>query len=205
MRRLVPLVIAVVAGLVVLLDFFFSGRLLDAAGRQVVDWVTVVTAVALLLGAVSVAERHLRRVARRERGWHESLALLTSMLLVIAFGLAPGGGPSSPVVRWVFDYVYTPLNATIFALLAFFVVSAAYRAFRVASREATVMLFVAVVVLIGQAPLFASLWPGFPWLKDWLLQYPTTAAMRAIVIGVAVGVMATSLRVISGVDRYYLE
>ena len=205
MRRAVPLAVAVLAGVIVLLDYFFSSPILDSLGRQVVDWVTVVAAVALILGVVNVAQRHLHRIAERGRGWRESLALIASMLVVIGFGLAPGGGPSSPVVRWIFDYVYTPLNATIFSLLAFFVVSAAYRTFRVATREAAVMLAVAVLVLIGQAPLLASLWQGFPGIKDWVLQYPMTAAMRAIVIGVAVGVMATSLRVIGGVDRYYLE
>jgi hypothetical protein len=205
-RRIVPTIIAGIAGLIVLLDFFFTNTGLDELGRQIVDWVTVVVAVALILGIVNVLQRHARRVVERGRGWIESLALVASMLVVIGFGIAPSSaGPSDPTVRWIFDYVYTPLNATIFSLLAFFVVSAAYRAFRVATWEAFVMLAVAVLVLIGQAPVLASIWQGFPLLKDWLLQYPMTAAMRAIVIGVSVGAIATSLRVIAGVDRYYIE
>jgi hypothetical protein len=41
-------------------------------------------------------------------------------------------------------------------------------------------------------------------LQQWIMDVPQNAAKRAILIGAALGVMATGLRVILGIERSYL-
>ena len=107
--------------------------------------------------------------------------------------------------QFTFEFVYTPLAATIYALLAFYVASAAFRSFRAKNWLATLLLVSAVIVMIGRVPIGGMLWRGFPWLQEWVMTWPNTAGQRAIQMGAAVGVIASGLRIIFGIERPYLK
>ena len=116
-------------------------------------------------------------------------------------------------LTWIFDWIYMPLKSTLFALLAFFVASAAYRAFRLRSWEASLLLVAAFVVLIGRTPFGVML---TAWLPDmlhflrldelslWIMKVPNTAGWRSILIGISLGVVAMSLRLILGIEHAVL-
>jgi hypothetical protein len=57
------------------------------------------------------------------------------------------------VFDWVFQNMFVPLDATMFSLLAFYIASAAFRAFRARSFEATALLIAGCIVMIGRVPL----------------------------------------------------
>ena len=114
---------------------------------------------------------------------------------------------------WLYEYVFKPLQATTFAMLAFYVASAAFRAFRAKNVEAILLLGTAFIILLGRT--FAGVFMT-AWLPDWasglkienlsvyIMQVFNTAGGRAIMIGIALGVASTSLKVLLGVDRSYL-
>ncbi|MCX7017888.1 MAG: hypothetical protein WCK47_03810 [bacterium] len=104
-----------------------------------------------------------------------------------------------------FYNIYYPLAATIYSLLAFYVASAAFRAFRAKNLHATLLLIAAIIVMIGRVPIGGYIWKGFPWLQDWLMIWPNTAGQRAIQMGAAIGMIAMGLRVIFGIERPYLK
>ena len=112
--------------------------------------------------------------------------------------------------RWIYDQLYSPMSATMFALLAFFIASAAFRAFRIRTTEAALLAVAALLVMLGRVPIGNQLsgWLPEPLqlasIQDWIMNWPQTAAKRAILIGAALGVMATGLRVILGIERSYL-
>ena len=113
--------------------------------------------------------------------------------------------------RWLYDRVYMPMSATMFALLAFFIASAAFRAFRIRTLEAGLLAAAALIVMIGRVPLTNALMQWAPeWMRlqnvqEWVMDVPQNASKRAILIGAALGVMATGLRVILGIERSYLS
>ena len=71
---------------------------------------------------------------------------------------------------------------------------------------ALVLLAVALVVVLGQAPFSTTpeMFLLFD-IKEWIANYPMLAGMRAILIGVAFGAIGISLRVLLGFDRPYME
>jgi hypothetical protein len=198
------LVLAYVAGVISIIGFFTRGTFADWGGT-LAQWVAVLVGFALLVGLGNLIKVHVGRVFRREEGWYYSLIVVGSALAVLGLGLV-GGGPGTQSVAWVFEWIYQPLGAAVFSLLAFFLTTALFRSLRMRSREAMVMLVVALIVVIGQAPFSA----GSPLdivasVKDWLLDYPALAGIRAIILGVSFGAIGLSIRILLGFDRPYLE
>lgn len=197
--------ITIGVGLLILANFFVRNDLLSLVQQTLLDWAIILAAIALVLGVFNVIATHVRKIRNRLSGWVYSLFLLAAMGTVILLGLADARGPASPAVSWIFQYIQIPLQATIFSLLAFFVASAAYRAFRVRSLDTFIMLVVGLIVLLGQVPLGAAIWDKIASAKDWLLSYPSTGGARGIILGAALGAVLTGLRVLLGVDRPHAQ
>ena len=159
--------------------------------------------------------------------------------------------------KWMFDNIFTPLSATMFALLAFYVASASYRAFRARNLEATLLLLAGIIIMIGRVPIGSLIsswtimyllvliigilintyfknrklvfgwitlgligvtvlgssmgWPidqpavfYLPALQEWIYTVPNLAGARAIMIGIGLGVIVTSLRYIFGLEKSYI-
>ncbi len=202
--RIAPVVVATTAGLLVLADFFIDAAVVDALGLYLIRTASVVTAFALILGLTNVATVHFRKVVNRDKRWGYSVVLLGALAFTLTAGFLTGG-PGSVLMRRVFDSVLFPLEATIFSLLAFFLVAAVYRAFRVKSFESGLFVVFGIIVLLGQMPVGALLWDQLPIIKDWVLDVPALAGMRGILLGVGLGTAATGMRVLMGIDRPYAK
>jgi hypothetical protein len=192
--------VAVGVGLIVLLDFFIRNPILDALGAAFREWTIILTAFALLLGLVNLVGVHLQRViGPRERGVGYSVVVLVATALVAVTGLL-FGLPSAPM-GWIFDNLYVPLQGAFLSLVAFLLASAAYRALRARNVETLLLLLTALVVLLGQLPWTNALAGA----REWVLRVPSEAGVRGILLGVALGTLATGLRLIVGLDRPYSE
>ena len=202
--RTVSTVVAMTVGLLVLADFFVNSDSINALGLYLVRAASVVAAFALVLGMVNVLTVHLGKVYTRDRSWGYSMVLLGSMFLTLGVGFITGG-PASPQMQQLFEVVLFPLEATLFSLLGFFVVTAAFRAFRVKNFETGLFVTFAIIVLLGQVPIGAMLWDQLPVIKDWVLDVPALSGARGILLGVALGTVATGLRVLLGLDRPYVD
>jgi hypothetical protein len=207
MRRGLPSLIIVGVtigvGLVVLAHQFIVNPILDSVGGTLVEWASIVAAFAVLLGLFNVFGVHLQRIVRREgNGWSSAVILVTALLVLLL--VLPSGG-ASPQSAWIFQYLYQPLEASFLALLVFFIATAAFRALRARTWETALLVVAALIVLIGSAPAASLIAPQLVDLKDWVMNVPTVAGVRGILLGVALGIMGTGLRLITGIDRPYSE
>jgi hypothetical protein len=207
LKRMLPTAIAIAAGLFVLIALFTPIPLFDVIGTYLIDTAVILAAFALLLGVINVLRVHARKIQKGPPGSIYSFILIAAMLIVLIIGLPalPGrpAGPSQPIIQWIFENIQVPIQASLSALLVFFVVTAAYRLLLVRNLEATVMLVVVLIVLIGQVGL--GLVPVLPTLKDWILTVPTLAGVRGILLGVALGALLTGIRLLIGVERPYSD
>jgi hypothetical protein len=112
---------------------------------------------------------------------------------------------------WFFENVFIPLDSTMFSLLSFYIASAAFRAFRARSFEATALLISGCLVMLGRVPLGEQLALHFGQhsysltdVAGWILNNPNTAAQRGILLGVILSQIAISLRIIFGIERTYM-
>jgi hypothetical protein len=204
-KRIIPTVIAMAIGLIVLLDFFLDNLYLNALGQAFVDWAVILAAFALILGVLNLMIVHFKRIRHRKEGWGYSIVLIIALWAVLVPGVLDTAGPSGQWVSWVFNNVQYPLQAAIFALLAFFIISAAYRAFQVRRWESLFFVIAGLIVLLGATPLGRFIWDGFEGARDWVLAVPAMAGARGIILGVALATVITGMRLLLGIDRPYAE
>ena len=122
-------------------------------------------------------------------------------MAVLGVGWGIGDGS---VFNWIFTHAYLPLDATMFSVLAFFVASAAFRTFRARSVEAALLLIAALIVMLGRVPWGQLLVKPSPLIAEWVMSSPALGAKRAILLGVSLGGIAMSLRIILGIERSHL-
>ena len=207
LKRIVPTAIAIAVGVLVMVAVFGSIPLVDAVGVYLIDTAVIIAAFAFFLGLLNVVRVHGRKI--REGGANSlySFVLLVALLLVLALGLPPLGdqpsGPAQPAVQWMFQNIQLPVQAALSALLVFLMVTAGYRLTSHRNLESVVVLVVAVLVLLGQVA--AGLVPALVDVKDWILDVPTLAGVRGILLGVALGAVLTGLRLLLGVERPYSD
>lgn len=207
------------------------GCVLDARGRfesarnklqsdlepKVADYLVLLGWMAAFLGTINLFRHHGLVVLRRRPNWLYSSVFFLSLFFMlicsavfypksVAFVRLPDP------VHFAENFIADPLIATILGLLGFYITSAAYRAFRVKNIEATVMMLIAVFVMLGNVPALEPLTRNgllhtvfdqlhFPLWRDWIMNKGNAAVFRALNFGLAIGVVAMSIRIIFGIER----
>ena len=234
--------------------------------KDATQWYEIIAGFAAFLGVLNLMKLHFNKISYKKKNWEYSILTLLSFFIMIFFGFfyndsqAPFGShlkDEASTFYWIFNFIYLPLASTMFALLAFFVASASYRAFRIRNFEATLLLISGVVLMIGRVPIgslvpwyvvlsmyiifvfilighlikdkryyfisfiithiillaigFLFDWhsnsPSFlsiPSIQEWIFAVPATAGARAIMIGIALGTVAQSFRIITGREKTIL-
>ena len=213
MKREFPLFITAVIGLFMILSFFVPHQAVSVPADFLQQSAVIVVAFGYVLGGTNVLRVNFDGIYKRAPGWPYKVVLVVSLLAMVTVGAIEGRGFQGEATRftWMYNRVYSPMAATMFALLAFFIASAAFRAFRIRTLEAGLLATAALIVMIGRVPigLWLTRWAphglNLQDIQEWIMDIPQNAAKRAILIGAALGVMATGLRVILGIERSYLS
>lgn len=228
MKKNLPLLLVLFAGLIVITSEFIPHRPFSSINKTLEQWIMIISGFAMLLGQVSLIRVNSTKIKNKVKDWPFYLAGLISFATMLIVGALWGMeqtrgilGNGESIQAWLglkpfdylFEYVYQHLSATMFSLLAFYIASAAYRAFIIRSFESNLLMITAVIVILGRSSFGAMLtgWLpdslGFlhlPKLTDFIMEFPNSAAQRAIMISAALGIVGSSLRIILGIERSYL-
>jgi hypothetical protein len=171
------------------------------------NWYIGIITFFIFLGTFNLARSNLVKVKTRARDWPYSIVLIAALAVMLFAGFYKGRASTDEGQPFMYLYfnVQFPLEATMYSLLAFFVTSASFRAFRARNREAVFLLVAAVVIMLGRVPIGASIWKGFPDLTEWIMSYPNAAAKRGIRLGIELGLISMALRMILGIERSYMQ
>ena len=212
MRRQIPLMLCLVFGVVMIATQFSPHSFSQGIYKEVISWALIITPFALVFSTITLIQTHVIRIRRRTEHWQYSFIIFIGILMMMVIGVP--FGPQHPVFEWLFNNIQVPMDATMFSLLAFFIASAAYRAFRARTFEASLLLITALLVMLGNVPVGDLIWntvfSWLPWedgtsgMKQWILDNPNLSARRGIILGISLGVISQSIRIILGIERSYL-
>lgn len=211
MRRRIIFAATFIGGLFFLVTFFFGGLAPDAfkaADLSVGKVLQVIGAFALGMGLVSIGSVHGKRLIYKRKNWPYSLALFIGIATALVVGFVSHyAGDEGKGFWWnfnqrvIFEGLISPLGSSMFALLAFYMVSASFRAFRIRSAEAGLMMFSAVIVMLAQMPPAQIAIPQGVAFKQWILEVINMGAQRAILIGSGLAGLVVALRIWLGIER----
>ncbi len=222
LRRTLPLLVTFVVGSVMVASVFIPHAPFDEADDKFSSFFNIIAAIAFVLGGLNLLKIHGEKISRRSHHWQYNLVTVLAFVIMLGAGLyslvLPGTWKGTvqsqgSLFDWLYQATFNPLQSTMFSLLAFFVASASYRAFRAKTKEATLLLVSATIILVGRTPLghYLTFWLPeplqffhIPNLSGWILGIPNLAGQRAILIGIALGIISTSLKIILGLERSYL-
>jgi membrane-associated HD superfamily phosphohydrolase len=205
MKISISVAIAIAFGVIVLLGYFVDIPLLRLMTGVFLQYAAILAAVALLLGLVNLFSVHWRKAARKEKGNIYSVIVLISFgitALIVAYF-----GPTAEWSMWIFNNIQIPIETSLMALLVVILIFASIRLVRKRMNWFTlVFIGTALIMLLGSAPLFGVELPilhGPNGLRSIISQIPVTAGARGLLFGVALGTIATGLRILIGSDRPY--
>ena len=203
-------VIAIVFGVLVLLGYFLPKyKIISDLGGQLLQWAIFLAAFAMLVGILNLVSVHLKKISTRQRGAAYSAVLLLALVLTLALvslDLATdGNGPAGFWSLWLFNSIQIPIEISLLALLAIVLALTAARLLgRRPNTFTVIFLLTVVIVLLGAAPLYlvGEVLP-LNTLRGWATNLLAVGGARGLLLGVALGTIATGLRVLMGADRPY--
>ena len=266
-KRQLAIIVMMSMGFIALSGYFLNfSALREFTDKDAPQWYMIIAGFAAFLGCLNLLQLHIQKVISKQKNWQYSIFTLLGFLIMIIFAFiyknvdTPWGAhlkDEGSSFYWMYNFVYLPLGSTMFALLAFFVASASYRAFRIRNFEATLLLISGVLLMLGRVPvggiipwwlvlfmyisfifaiiaskikdkriffilflltnifglflgiqlqwnIFVPLFLSIPSIQEWIMAVPATAGSRAIMIGIALGIIAQSFRIITGRERSIL-
>lgn len=201
MKRRLPLFICFLFGLLMFAMYFSSHPLANKINLTIPVYWQIVFAFTLIIGIINYLRNNIEAINRKQDRPYR-LVSLAGFAIMPLVALIWGIGADTPFM-WLFENVQAPMQSTVFSLLAFFVASASFRGFRARSLPATILLVTALLILLSRTPL-GNVFDNLPDIADWVRNYPSMSARRAILVGIGLGSLTTSLRVIIGIERTWL-
>lgn len=194
--------VAIAVGLIVLLGYFLPIDILIGMRLALLDWAIIIASFALLVGVVNLIYVHWKKTTAAQTNSVYSVVLLFSLAVTII--VVGWFGPSHDISKWIFNYVQVPIEASLMALLAVILVYASARLLRRRLNAFSIIFIVTVlIVLFTATPLMGIELPFLNEFRTWVVRVPAVAGTRGILIGVALGIIATGLRILIGSDRPY--
>ena len=201
-RNPVYTAIAIGVGIVVLLGYFLQMDLLVNLRIVLLEWATILVAVALLVGIVNLFVVHFRKSAADQQNRINSIVLIISMTITLL--VAGWFGPTHTYSLWIFNYIQIPIEASLMAILTVMLIYAGIRLLRRKPNLLTIVFIAtAVIILLISGALFGIDIPGLSELRIWIGKVPAVAGARGILLGVSLGIVAAGLRILIGADRPY--
>jgi hypothetical protein len=199
-------------------------RILSDYAKNVSDYLLVVLTFALGLGWANLLGGMWKKLAGFRKDWFAALIFFLGVVTTLVIGFwyeevarvyaaqdpFAAGSPMhwlSSVWSVIRDDVNSSLVASVFSLLAFYMASAAYRAFKLKNIDGTLMMVAAFIIMLGNVPLgnfFTAKAPmnlQIPTWSMWIMNYINSPASRALNFGIAVGILAISLRLWLSIER----
>lgn len=228
MKTTVPLLIAFVVGFVMVISFFAppGENWLQQLAAELLVWGTIIGGFTFLLGTISTIRVNWKQVTMRKEGWQFNVVTVIAVFVMALPALWPRswapeailpllGRNEGSIYAWFFDHVTTPMSQTMFAMLAFYIATAAYRAFRARSTQSTLLLLTAALVMFWRVPMGEA---ALNWISHFLpdgmnlsslvntyiINGVNLSVQRGIIIGAAMGAATMALRVLLGIERSYL-
>lgn len=200
--RSTQLTILVISFLLVFIPYFINIPGLDWFSTKLMTIAAVTNAFTIGIAVYSQYKRSGRFIMEKRKGWIYHIYLVLLMIFMIFNGIVFGQHTGG--YDWLLKAVVTPLSSVIYGILAFYMASAGARAFRARSPQAALLLIAGLIVLLYQAPLTGSVFPGIEPAATYLTNTFGMSVARMFSISVCIGAIVLGVRMLTGKEVAFL-
>ena len=205
MKRQLPILLVFLSGVIMVVQYFVPHQFSQDLYGYATDYIIVIGILAMPLGILSLVRGTWAKARFDPSERIYSIATLAGFALMVLTGLRRDWSLNPLLLHQrMFRNFLVPAEATLFSMLAFYIASAAYRAFRVRTVLAGILLCTAFIIMLRIIPLPAAVYGWNSALVAWILAVPNLAAKRAIIIGVGLGIISYSIKILLGIERSYM-
>jgi len=201
-KRQIPILIVGVIGFVTLFaNFTTLHGFKSFVNDDATQWFDILASFAIWLGGLNLLKLQSQKILKKQEGWEYSVFAVIGLIFALVAGFVIKGEPAvewgthvtakGTLFKWMFTYMVAPMQATMFALLAFYVASASYRAFRIRNFEATLLLVSGIIIMIGRVPLGSN-------ISSWFCMYLLVLIAGVTVNSIFKNKQYTAISVASG-------
>ena len=200
--RIFSTAFAIASGVIVLMGYFLPElAMLDVLRLTLIDWAIIIAGMAVLVGVANLVFVQMEKIRTRQKNSIYGALLVIS--LIVTFGLGLVFGLNHQLMQMALNAVVIPVEASLMAILAVTLVYASIRLLRRRADMTTVIFLITVVLfLLAVMPTPVGPVPGGQFVL-WISGMISRGGVRGLLIGVALGTLLTSLRVLFGIDRPY--
>jgi hypothetical protein len=187
--------------IITLMEYYLKPNIVTTVSQLFNSWAIIIAAIALGLGLANVVIRWTSNAMQRRQEWYFQIWGLFIISFMIITGLSTTVFGQHPWHVWMYSNVQQPLDATIYSLLGFFIASAVYRAFKAKNVESAAFLIAGVLCVLRNAPVAQFYFPPLTPIGDWLIGVLQMGARRGVLITVALGTLAFTVRTLLGREK----
>src|SRR4030042_6276614 len=142
MKIKIPLIILFIIAIFAFIPYFSPKETIQTMDDILRNkYIKIIGAFAIILGLGSLIQYHINKIKRKSEYYRYSFIMLGCIIISTIIGIGGGFRGDGPLptkignfkfdIQALYSWVIVPLGSSMFALLAFYMSSAAYRAFRI--------------------------------------------------------------------------
>jgi len=193
----IPLILYAAVSIFLIFEYFTGiGK---GAATEIIGWGILLSVFSYLIGYIALLRYHILKISKREEGWPYSIIIL--ICFIVSF---VAGRVHKPTFDYIFANILTPLQISMLSYVGFYTYTIFFRGARTRNLYAALLLAVSVVIMLWQAPAARAFLPALGPIGEWIKNVPNTGAMRAVMIGIGLGLITLFLRTLLGYEKSFL-
>ena len=200
----ISIAICAILGFVTIAQYYLAIPAISNMANWAQVFTTTIAGFMMIFGTITLILFHVNHVMKKTPGqWYLSVWTVFLLVSISLVGLVMGG--DHPYFKWMFQNMLINLDTAMYSVLGFYVIAAAWRAYRARNIDAAFLIVAGVITALMNAPI-AELVLGKSIVDagNWIMNVPTNAGLRAIYFGIALGSVFVALRTFIGKETAWL-
>ena len=198
-RRTLVRILLIIGCVTTLISWYFVSPQADVIATELYNWNVNIGTFTLFVGIFTIYSHYIKSVQARSKYWQYRLFGMILIPLWVIMGQTVG--LFSDFYQTAYYSTKITLHVAIIGQLMFFMMSGAYRTFRIRSFRAAVFAFSTLVIVVCNASWMTSAFPVADKLKGWVLDYVSTGGYRPMMITGGLGAIVMGVRLMLGLER----
>jgi hypothetical protein len=192
-RAPISTAIAISVGFIVLAGYFLEFDPIQNLRQILIRWAVILAGMAVIVGVINLLIVHWKKMSRGDTGGGYSAVTILSLLITVA--VVGYFGPASESSLWIINHIAVVLIYMMVRLLR-----------RNISLFSLIFVFTFVFIVLSNTTFWGIEVPfihGPDGIGALIQRVPAIAGARGLLLGVALGSIATGLRILLGTDQPY--